>query len=52
MLVEVKDGRVQGALHAERARVDLLEGWGKRELLVLTLLHALPLNPRGMQAIL
>jgi hypothetical protein len=26
MLVEVENGRVQGALHAERARVDLLEG--------------------------
>jgi hypothetical protein len=30
MLVEVESGRVQGALHAERARVDLLDGWGKR----------------------
>ena len=29
-LVEVEDGRVQGALRAERARVDLLGGRGKR----------------------
>jgi len=30
-LVEVEGGRVQGALHAERAKVDLLEGRGKRD---------------------
>jgi len=40
VLIEVENGRMQGALHAERARVDLLGGWGKREPLVPDLLHA------------
>jgi hypothetical protein len=44
-LVEVEDGRVQGALHAERARVDLLEGWGKRRLLRPLQEHTFPAAP-------
>jgi len=49
-LTGVKGWRVQGALHAERVRVDWLERWGKRRL--VRLYQAMPESSFSCDAVI